>query len=63
MKKCTICGEELVKEGRTEHYGCRCIRLANKNLGNTCQTRMRMACKTLDTKPELLLKQFDYEDN
>ena len=62
MKKCTICSEPLlkedIKENRTEHYGCRCVKIANKNLGNTCNTRMETACKTLDKKPGLLLKMF-----
>jgi hypothetical protein len=58
MKNCKICGEPTIKDGRTEHYGCRCVRIANKNLGNTCKTRLEKACKTLDKKPELLLKKF-----
>lgn len=59
--ECTICNEPILKPGkenRTEHYGCRCVKIANKNLGNTCQTRLNTACKTVDKKPSLLMKMF-----
>lgn len=58
MQKCKICGKNLIKKKNTEHYGCRCVKIANKNLGNTCKTRLEKACKTLDKNPLLLLKQF-----
>lgn len=56
-KKCKVCGEDLNKTGkenRTEHYGCRNIKvLSKKGMDKTCKTREISALKTMEKKPSL----------
>lgn len=59
MNKCKVCGDPLIKEERTEHYGCRNIKvLSKKGVDDTCSTRFISAVKALDRKPGLFERFF-----
>ena len=61
MKNCTFCGKPLtekgIKKGRTEHFGCRAVRLTMKKSKNVIQldsSNFHDACEALDRNPELI---------
>lgn len=65
MKNCTFCGKPLsekgIKKGRTEHFGCRAIRMTMKKSKNVIQldsSQFNDACEALDRSPDLMDKLF-----
>jgi hypothetical protein len=58
MKNCKVCGDPLLKEGRTEHFACRQVNRFKKNGSNTAESRRRKAFNTMIEKPKLFKKLF-----
>lgn len=58
MKNCTICGKPCKKKGRTEHYGCRCVKDFKKQGDNVAVTKRKTAFKTMIQFPNVFRKLF-----
>jgi hypothetical protein len=59
-KRCKVCGDELQKDGRTEHYGCRNTKKLLKQGTEKAANRVfDSAVKNLEKRPKLWSRLLD----